>query len=107
MDLQVVGIGASGQVYSVDDDIVLKTSRILERPHSDAPKSDHYRYASDTLFYINLLEDERTVLQLLQKKPHPHIIEAVDTDRPEGIYLRKYRPLSPHIRSVPNLRMKL
>ena len=93
-DLEIVGIGASGQVYKVDDQVVLKTCRIFERPGSDASANDRWHYASDTLFHANLLQDERTVLQLLQRRPHPHIIEAVDTDHPEGIYLRKYHPLS-------------
>lgn len=90
-DLDIVGVGASGQVYNVNDQVVLKTCRIFEPPSGDASQSDHWHYASDTIFHSNLLKDERTVLQLLQDRPHRHIIEAVDTDQPEGIYLRKYR----------------
>lgn len=93
-DLKIVGIGASGQVYDVDDQVVLKTCRIFAPPGSDASQSECWHYASDTLFHFNLLKDERTVLRLLQNRPHPHIIEAIDTDQPEGLYLRKYRHLS-------------
>lgn len=75
-DLSIVGVGASGQVYDVDDQVVLKTCRIFEPPGSDASQSDCWHYASDTLFHFNLLKDERTVLRLLQNRPHPHIIES-------------------------------
>lgn len=90
-DLDIVGVGASGQVYNVNDQVVLKTCRIFEPPGDEASQSDHWHYASDTIFHSNLLKDERTVLQLLQNRPHRHIIAAVDTEQPEGLYLRKYR----------------
>lgn len=93
-DLKVMGVGASAQVYEVDDQIVLKTSWIFEQPGSSAPGNDRWHYASDTLFQSNLLQNERTVLRLFQRRPHPHIIEAINTDQPEGIYLRRYHPLS-------------
>lgn len=92
-DLNIVGIGASGQVYEVDEDIVLKTCRIFEQPGSEASDSDRYHYASDTIFHSSLLQDERFILRLLQQFPHPHIVEAVDTDQAEGIFLRRYQPL--------------
>lgn len=84
-NLKMVGVGASGQVYDVDDQVVLKTCRIFVPPDSDAFQSECWHYASDTLFHFNLLKDERTVLRLLQNRPHPHIIEATDTDQPEGV----------------------
>lgn len=33
------------------------------------------------------------ILRLLQQWPHPHIVEAIDTDQAEGIFLRRYQPL--------------
>ncbi|KAJ5927596.1 hypothetical protein N7516_009369 [Penicillium verrucosum] len=54
-DLNIVGIGASGQVYEVDEEIVLKSCRIFEQPGSEAPDSDRYHYASDTIFRYSLL----------------------------------------------------
>lgn len=93
-DVEITGFGASAQVYKVDDQIVLKSPWAFERPGTSAPNNDQWHYASDTLFQSNLLENERTVLQLLQRWPHPHIIEAIDTDQPEGIYLRRYHSLS-------------
>lgn len=92
-DLKILGIGASGQVYEVDEDIVLKSCRIFEQPGSDASDSDWYHYASDTIFHSSLLQDERAVLRLFQQWPHPNIIEAIDTDQAEGIFLHRYSPL--------------
>lgn len=106
-DLEIVGVGASGQVYHVNDQVVLKSCRIFEPPGSDASRSDRWRYASDTLFHFNLLEDERAVLQRLQNSPHPHLIEAIDTNQPEGIYLRRYRLLSADIISTQSRRVRL
>ncbi|KAL4861479.1 kinase-like domain-containing protein [Aspergillus spectabilis] len=106
-DLEIVGVGASGQVYNVDDQIVLKSRRFFVPPGNDASQSDRRHFASDTIFHFNLLKDERTVLQLLQNHPHPHIIEAIDTDQAEGIYLRKYRPLPEDMISTPSHRIRL
>ncbi|KAJ5179428.1 hypothetical protein N7492_002638 [Penicillium capsulatum] len=100
-DLEIVGVGGSGQVYKVGDQVVLKTCRIFERPGNGASDNARWHYASDTLFHANLLQNERTVLRLLQQRPHPHVIEAVDTDQPEGIYLRKYQPLARPIPAQP------
>ena len=68
--LNEIGIGASGQVYEVDDSIVFKTCWIFDRPDSSTPESSRSRYASDTLFYFGLLQDERTTLRMLQQRPH-------------------------------------
>lgn len=89
-DLDILGVGSFGQVYNVSDQTVLKTCRIFAPSSSDASQSDLWHYASDTLFHFNLLKDE-TVLQQLQTGPHPYIIKAIDTSRPEGLSLRKYR----------------
>lgn len=99
-DLDVLGVGAAGQVYNVSDQIVLKTCRIFAPPSSDASRSYLWHYVSDTLFHFNVLKDKRTVLQPLQNRPHPHIIEAIDTNQPEGVYLRKYRQLPVEVKST-------
>lgn len=93
-DLELLGVGASGQVYKVDDHVVLKASRIFGPPPNDAPSQDKYLYASDTFYHFNLMQDERAVSRLLQQRPHPNIVQFIDTDHPEGIYLRRYLPLS-------------
>ncbi|KAF9893681.1 hypothetical protein FE257_009849 [Aspergillus nanangensis] len=93
--LETVGAGASGQVYKVDEDIVLKSSQVFEPPSAETRAWDRFSYANETLFHNNLTNDERTFIQLLQKhkSPHPNIIEAVETRYPEGIYFRKYKQL--------------
>ncbi|CAG8910158.1 unnamed protein product [Penicillium egyptiacum] len=93
-DLDIIGVGAAGQVYNVDDYTVLKACRIYEPPSSDATPRALWDYASETIFHFGLLKDEKTVFRLLTEHPHPNIIEAIDRDHPEGIYLCKYRPFS-------------
>lgn len=92
--LELAGVGAASLVYKVDDDIVLKACRVYERPASEASSLDKWYYASETLFHCNLLKDERAVMRLLEKQPHSNIVEAIDTDHDEGIYLRRYLPLT-------------
>ncbi|KAL5362532.1 hypothetical protein BJX96DRAFT_166738 [Aspergillus floccosus] len=94
--LESVGKGASGEVYKITDDIVLKTSQIFEPPSDASSVRARWSYASETLFHTTLTNDERTVLTILQKHPHPHscIAEAIDTHYPEGIYFRKYKQLA-------------
>ncbi|OJI80946.1 hypothetical protein ASPTUDRAFT_58302 [Aspergillus tubingensis CBS 134.48] len=93
-DLEVIEIGSSFQIYKVNDHIVLKSPLLYVPPGNNASERAHRHYASNTPSQINQLQNERTVLQLLQKQPHPHIIEPIDTHYLEGIYLRKYHPLS-------------
>ena len=96
-ELEVIGFGASAQVYRVDDDIVLKTSWVFERPGSSASDNDRWHYVSDVLCQSNLLKNERAVLRILQRHPHSHIMGSIDLDQSEGIYLRRYRSLPSHI----------
>lgn len=91
--LDIVGVGAAGQVYNVDEYIVLKACRIYQPPSKDAAPCALWDYASETIFHAGILKDEKTVLRLLAEHPHPNIIEAIHIDHPEGIYLRKYQPL--------------
>jgi serine/threonine protein kinase len=94
MGLDIIGVGAAGQVYNVDEHTVLKTCRIYEPPSSNATPRAQWDYASETVFHFGLLKDERAVLRLLAERPHPNIIEVIDVDQPEGLYLRKYRQIS-------------
>ena len=92
--LDIIGVGAAGQVYNVDDHIVLKACRIYVPPSSDATPRALWDYASESIFHWGVLKDEKTVLRLLTEHPHPNIIEAIYIDYPEGIYFRKYQPFS-------------
>lgn len=93
-DLEVIEDGSSFQIHKVNDHVLLKSPLLYEPPEINASERAHQHYASNTLSQINHLQNERTVLQLLQKQPHPNIIEPIDTHYPEGIYLRKYHPLA-------------
>ncbi|KAM3473737.1 hypothetical protein MY8738_008243 [Beauveria namnaoensis] len=92
--LDIIGVGAAGQVYNVDDYVVLKACRIYKPPSSDAAPRALWDYGSETIFHVGIFEDEKPVLRLLTEHPHPNIIEAIYIDHPERIYLRKYQPLS-------------
>lgn len=46
--LEIVGVGASAQVYKVDGEVVPKTSWVFERPGSSASDGDRWDYGSDT-----------------------------------------------------------
>ncbi|OJZ87696.1 hypothetical protein ASPFODRAFT_45412 [Aspergillus luchuensis CBS 106.47] len=93
-DLEVIEIGSSFQIYEVNDDISLKSPLFYVQPENISSERAQRHYTSNTLSQMNQLQNERTVLQLIQNQPHPHIIESIDTHYPEGIYLRKYHPLS-------------
>ncbi|GES64955.1 serine/threonine protein kinase [Aspergillus terreus] len=79
------------QIYKVDNDIVLKTGRIFEPPTANASSQERWFYASETIFQSNLMKNEKFVMRLLHQHPHPNLVEVIDADHPEGIYLRNYR----------------
>ncbi|RMJ23493.1 hypothetical protein PHISP_05643 [Aspergillus sp. HF37] len=89
--LDLMAFGAFGHVYKVDEDIVLKSRWVYEHLPEDASPRDRYDYASESIYHFSSFEDERTVSKLLEQRPHPNIVEVVDTAYPEGVYLRKYR----------------
>ena len=91
--LDIVGVGATGQVYDVDDDIVLKAGRIYEPPSDQATPQASTDYASETIFHAGISKDEKIVMGLLQKQPHRNIVQVIETVHPEGVYLRKYERL--------------
>ncbi|KAJ0420202.1 kinase-like domain-containing protein [Aspergillus carlsbadensis] len=92
LGLGLIGVGAAGQVYGVDDDIVLKACRIYVPPSSAASAHVLYDYASESIFHCGISKDEKVVNRLLSQHPHPNITEAIDTNYPEGIYFRRYQP---------------
>lgn len=89
--LNIIGVGAAGQVYEIDENIVLKSGRVYKPPEDNASGLDMWRYASDSIFHFELIEQERTIYKLLQSNPHPNLAEPVDTSYAEGIYLRRYK----------------
>lgn len=92
--LKVLGVGAAAIVYEVNDDIVLKACWTYQHPTCDAPAQQWADYSDSTLFSLDLIRQEKKILQILEKQPHPNIAEAIAIDKDEGIYLRRYTPLS-------------
>lgn len=77
--LEMIGVGVAGQVYSLDDDIVLKACIIFQPPTTNCTTRDLWYHASETVFNFSLLRDEKAVLRWLTQHPHPNIMEAIDT----------------------------
>ncbi|KAJ0414798.1 kinase-like domain-containing protein [Aspergillus carlsbadensis] len=92
--LQTLGFGTYGEVYNVDDHVVLKSPRVFIPPQSAGSATEKWLYASDSIFHFNLMRNERIVLRLLEQRPHPNLVEPINTDCLEGVYLRKYLTLS-------------
>lgn len=88
-NLEHLDVGAFGQVYRVDEHVVLKASRSFEPPPNDALPQDRCLYASDTIHHFNLMQDELAVSRILEQRPHPSIVQFIDTGHSEGIYLRR------------------
>ena len=63
-------------------------------PTDDASPTAHYDYALFAVCHHEDIENERTILKRLQRAPHVNILEAISLEYPEGIYLRRYIPLS-------------
>ncbi len=92
--LKVLGGGAAAIVYEVNENIVLKASRIYQTPAGGASRRDWWAYADSTLFSLQLAQQEKGILRLLESQPHHNIAEAITIDEDDGIYLRRYLPLS-------------
>lgn len=90
----MIGAGAVAKIYEVDEHIVLKASHIHEFLGTDAPALDRWSYVDNALYSSCSMKDERIVLRLLRQRLHPNIIEALDTEYEEGLYLRRYLSLS-------------
>ncbi|KAF5022030.1 hypothetical protein F66182_5913 [Fusarium sp. NRRL 66182] len=94
LDLNMIGVGSSGQIYEVDGDTVLKAGRVYQPPDGNTSRLDIWHYVSESIFHFELIENERKVFQQLERNPHPNIAEPIDITRPEGIYIRRYTSIS-------------
>lgn len=90
-DLRRLGLGTAGQIFKVDDHIILKSSH-LYKTVLDASPENRLCYASETIFHADIMAKERKVLRVLEKNPHINITEVINTSYDEGIYLRRYIP---------------
>ncbi|KAL9104701.1 MAG: hypothetical protein Q9163_000379 [Psora crenata] len=93
-DLERLDGGASAYVYAVNNQVVLKSPVTYVSPTDDSSQYDHYEYALSTVCHHEDIENERAILQILEPFPHANIVQVVALDYPEGIYLRRYSPLS-------------
>lgn len=91
--LTVIGGGTAAIVYEVNENVVLKGCRTYEPPARDASCRDWWNYADSTLFTLDVGRKEKDIFRRLEKQPHPNIVEAISFED-EGIYLRRYLPLS-------------
>ncbi|KPM35005.1 hypothetical protein AK830_g11560 [Neonectria ditissima] len=86
--LKMIGVGSSGQVYEIDENIVLKSGRVYKPPNTDTTPLDAWHYVSESIFHFELL------------KP-------VSTAHAEGIYLRRYNSAPDLSRATQSQRVSL
>lgn len=97
-DLERLDGGASAYIYAVNDQVVLKSPVTFVLPKADS-SLDQYEYALHTVCYYEDIQNERAILRQLERIPHPNIIQPITLEHPEGIYLRRYFPLSRRLKS--------
>lgn len=97
-DLERLDGGGSAYIYAVNDQVVLKSPVTYVLPR-DESWLDQYEYALDTVCYHDDIQNERAILRHLQRVPHANIVQAIALEHPEGIYLRRYCPLSRRLKT--------
>ena len=93
-DLERLDGGASAYIYAVNDQVVLKSPVTYVLPTDNSSQYDQYEYALYTVCHHEDIENERVILRILEQIPHANIVQVVALEHPEGIYLRRYYPLS-------------
>lgn len=97
-DLERLDGGASAYIYAVNDQVVLKSPVTFVLPRDDS-LLDQYEYALHTVCYYDDIQNERAIFRHLERIPHDNIIQAITLEHPEGIYLRRYSPLSTRLKT--------
>lgn len=98
-DLERLDGGSSAYIYAVNHQIVLKAPVTFVPPTDDSSQMAQYEYALCTVCHHEDIENERIILKRLEQTPHTNILQAVSLEHPEGIYLRRYTPLSKRLQS--------
>lgn len=98
-DLDRLDGGASAYIYAVNHDVVLKAPVTFVQPSDDSSAIEQYEYALNTVCHHEDIENERTILRRLAESPHTNIVQAITLDHPEGVYLRRYVPLSKRLQT--------
>ena len=91
--------GGSAFIYAVNDRIVLKAPVIFTMSKENPSRMDNYEYALETVCYHDDIENERAILRRLAQVPHANVVQVVALENPEGVYLRRYSPLSKKLTS--------
>lgn len=101
-DIQRLDGGASAYIYTVTNEIVLKAPVIYCQLPKDASSQDQYEFASTTFCSHDDIRNERGILLILERAPHPNIVQPVALDYPEGLYLRRYQALASILTKEPH-----
>jgi len=95
LGMPLLGYGGSGQVYEINDTIVLKSPLIYELlPGYTTADQDDYKCM--TTYSYRAIEHEKSVFRKLGS--HRNIVHALATNHPEGIYLQKHGQLREKMR---------
>lgn len=98
-DLDRLDGGSSAYIYAVNNDVVLKSPVTFVQPSDDSSATEQYEYALNTVCHHEDIENERTILKRLAQSPHTNIVQAITLEHPEGVYLRRYFPLSKRLQT--------
>ncbi|KAL8912798.1 MAG: hypothetical protein Q9171_002256 [Xanthocarpia ochracea] len=93
-DLYSIAAGNSSLIHPVNNRFVLKAPWIFTKPPPTGPTTDLTRYAMDTVISNEDIAQERAILRTVEQYPHVNLVQAIALSHPEGIYLRRYTPLS-------------
>ena len=92
-DIQRLDVGASGDIYAITDEIVLKIPLTFYPLPEDASIYDRYVCDEFTIFHHDDIRHERDILHIIKAAPHPNIIQPIALEYIEGLYLPRYQPL--------------
>ena len=98
-DIERLDGGSSAYIYAVNHQVVLKAPVTFVLPTDDSSQMAQYEYALHTVCHHEDIENERIILKRLEQTPHTNILQAVSLEHPEGIYLRRYTPLTKRLQS--------
>jgi len=95
LGMPLLGYGGSGQVYEINNTIVLKSPLIYELlPGYTAADEEDYKCM--TTYSYRTIQHEKSIFRKLA--PHCNIVHALASHYPEGIYLQRHGQLQQRMR---------